>query len=589
MKTLLEEIRLQGSPICTGVAIGKPYFFSVEEQATTEVSITPKGVNGEIKRFREALKYCEEELKLIRGQLEAEGAIEGATILDTQLELMKDPLICSEVENGISQEKKNAEAIFIGLIKLYEKRFDQITDHFFRERFKDILDVCRRIMDALKKRARRTLDDVPTNSIVFSNDLAPSDTASAKTSQVNAFVTATGGGTSHAAIVAKAKGIPFVTNVDFSVMEKEADSEVIVDGRTGDIILNPSRETLDKYRSVQQQIEGRFRDLEKAGFLDAETYDGYSVRLSANVEMISDVTTLQEYGSGIGLFRSEYIVLSKDDFPTEEEQFVIYRRLVEKMQGLPVVIRTFDIGGDKVLERQNGSDAAFAGYRATRLMLKEKDIFKTQLRAILRAAAYGDLSIMFPMVNGPTELRQAKAMLKEARQELARSRKKVGGRIPIGCMIEVPAAAVICDVLAKECDFLSIGTNDLVQYALAVDRGTPLDSTVYSPTHPAVIRLIKMVVAEGARHGIPVKVCGEVAADPKFTALLLGLGVRELSVALRHIPIVKNVVRNTSIVSASQMAERVLTLSTSQEVHDLLCEEYHKIMPGHSDIDCGVW
>jgi len=562
---LKSEQRLQGSPICSGIAIGTPYFYARDANKVPDFTLSQGKVRAEVTRYRRAVARCRRDVKLVHRQLLEEEALEGAAILDTHIELLQDPLITERVEEAIIREKRNAEAVFHELLAGYEEKFMSLDDPFFQERFGDILDVGRRVLSCLNECAFTTLADVPKKSIVFSDDLAPSDAAEAKSCVVGAFVTSGGGSTSHAAIVARAKGIPFVAGVKFRDIKVTPEDSVIVDGRTGDIILNPSGKTLERYLAIKDRLDGELQRLEQTASLFPETYDGYSVHLSANTEMVGDFDTLQEYGSGIGLFRSEFIVMKKESFPSEEEQFRIYKRLVEKMHGLPVVIRTFDIGGDKLLD---GCD--HEGYRSIRLMLKEKDIFKTQLRALLRAAAYGDVKIMFPMVAGPAELRKAKDLLGECRKELRKQGVKVANRIKVGCMIEVPSAALICDVIAGECDFLSIGTNDLVQFSLALDRGVVTDDVMYSPTHPSVIRMIKMVVSEGARHDIPVSVCGEVAADPKFTQLLLGLGVRELSIAMRYIPVVKDAIRRTSIVDAHNMAQEVLQMKTALEIEEFL-------------------
>jgi len=426
-----------------------------------------------------------------------------------------------------------------------------------------------------------SLGNIPPNSIIFARELTASDTAEAD-SAVQAFVTETGSSTSHAAIVAKAKGIPYVTNIDFDRLGHGFHEQtVIVDGRTGEIIVNPSDETLQKFESLRKQLDGHLSRLGEIGQLKSETYDGYHVRLSANIEVANELEMLHRHGGeGVGLFRSEYLFLANECFPTEEEQFLIYKDIVEKMRGLPIVIRTFDVGGDKCLGDDHPFEGnPFLGCRAIRFLLKEKEIFRTQLRAILRASAYGDVRLMFPMVSALPELIEAKKIVKEVRAELEIKKVPMSNHIKIGCMIEVPSAAIISDLLAKECDFLSIGTNDLVQYALAVDRGNLAMSNLYTPTHPSVMRLIRLIVSEANNQGIPVTVCGEVAADPRFTPLLLGLGVHELSVALRYLPIVKNAIRNTSIVEASRIAERAMQLTTAEEIQAMLDEEYRKSNP----------
>jgi phosphoenolpyruvate-protein phosphotransferase (PTS system enzyme I) len=583
MPVITEEIYLQGTPICAGIAIGTPYFLSRDiDDDVPEFSIPADEVDKEIARLRQALKHSRQEIIELQKKLEKEGALEGAAILDTHLQMIQDPALTTEIEKKIKTTRKNTESIFHAVIKSYEEKFKRISDIFFKERFQDILDIYHRIMCHLRG-GSRTLTNIPHNSIVFAQELSPSETAEAQSTHITGFVSEAGGETSHASIIAKAKGIPYVASVDYKDLEHTDLSFAIIDGRTGDVIINPKEHTLAKYRELQKQLTTHIKNLEHCGNLKAETIDGYTVSLSANIEMCNDLDILHEYGSdGIGLFRSEYICLSSDTFPTEEEQFAAYKNIVDEMKGLPVVIRTFDIGGDKFHQSIQDVDEEsnpFLGCRAIRLLLKRPDIFKTQLRAILRASAFGPIKIMFPMISGLPELKEAKEMIYHVQQELHAEGLSPDENIKIGCMIEVPSAAITCDLLAKECDFLSIGTNDLVQYSLAVDRGNEQMSYLYSPAHPSVIRLIKMIVTEGCRNNIPVSVCGEIAADPRYTALLLGLGVKELSVSSRYIPIVKNAIRNTSIVEAHHLAENVLNLATADEIQDLLVEEYQKSFP----------
>lgn len=444
-------------------------------------------------------------------------------------------------------------------------------------------------MGHLRENLRQCLTDIPPDSIVFAANLTAFDTAEANSGLVGAFLTREGGATSHAAIVAKAKGIPYVSSVNIESLEEFKDSLMIVDGRTGEIIINPSPETLEKYHQLRSQLHLHLQKLRQTGTLQAETYDGYKIHLSANIERLSELDMLhQSGGCGVGLLRTESTFLSRETFPTEEEQFVIYRQFVEHMNGLPIVIRTFDLGGDKYMRgQQMGHECnPFLGCRAIRFLLREPAIFRTQLRAILRASIYGDVRIMFPMVSALSELLQAKQILEEVKQELNEQGIEIGSPIPVGCMIEVPSAAIIADLLAKECDFLSIGTNDLVQYALAVDRSNEALSDLYTPTHPSVIRLIKLVVNEANHQGIPVTICGEVAADPRFAPLLLGLGVHEFSVASRYLPLVKNAIRNTSIVAASKLAEQALKLSSAAEIEELLTREYRKNVPEDCFYNC---
>lgn len=581
-KVEVTEISYIGSPICRGVAIGKPVLLSFEEEPIPEFMVAEDKVEYEIDRYRTALSLSRAELSSLQQHLEKEKIHEGVNILDAQLQMMEDPLLTTQIENAVYQTRKNVESVLQTHIDQFKMRFSNLDDPFFRDRFKDIQDISHRILGHLcGAKPRISLDSIPSGSILFASELSASEMAEVSTVNVSGIVTEKGGAASHAAVVANAKGTPFVSNIPIEKINTEEHDIAIVDGRTGEVILSPSESTLSKYQEIRFQLQQHIEKLHSAAPQKAETFDGYSVRLSANVELAEELDFLHEHGGhGVGLFRSEYLFLNKTHFPSEEEQYAIYTDLVVRMRGLPIVIRTFDVGGDKYVpaDQRVYETNPFLGCRAIRFLLKERGIFKAQLRAILRAAAYGDVSILFPMISTLSELLEAKAVLFEVKSELEMKGEKHGS-VRIGSMIEVPSAAIIADLLAKECDFLSIGTNDLVQYALAVDRSNHVTNALYTPAHPSVIRLIKLIVHEANHQGIPVSICGEVAADPRFTPLLLGLGVHELSVATRYLPTVKHAIRNTSIVTASQLAEKVLSLSSAGEIQNLLNEEYRKNMP----------
>ncbi len=582
MKAKSKEIYLRGLPICRGIAIGKPLLYTFEEDVIPEFSVAADQIEAEVKRYQKAVELSKADILRLKKQLDLENIVEGAAILEAHQQMIQDPLLTAEVEKRIRNTGKNAESVFQSLIESYQVKFGSLSDPFFRERFKDIQDISRRLMGYLNRSGHCSFEDIPPGSIIFAKEFTPSDIAQAKKASASALVAEVGGATSHAAIVAKAKGIPYVANVDFNKINFDSKSSVIVDGRTGDVIVNPTKSTLARYTEIHDKLNMHLLKLGSTGKLEAETYDGYHVRLSANIDMVSETEMLHQYGgSGVGLFRSEHVFMTQNTFPSEDKQFHIYRHIVEQMQGLPIVIRTFDVGGDKHVPnaKLTAESNPYLGCRAIRFLLKEREIFKTQLRAILRASVYGSVSIMFPMVSTLPELLEAKEIVYEVQHELKKEGYEVPDKIRIGCMIEVPSAAIIADLLAKESDFLSIGTNDLVQYALAVDRDSYGMSNLYNPAHPSVIRLIKLVVTEANHHGIPVAVCGEVAADPRFTPLLLGLGIHELSVASRYIPLVKNAIRNTSIVEATRLAERVLALATGAEIEELLNEEYRQSVP----------
>jgi phosphotransferase system enzyme I (PtsI) len=577
MQLEAEELILKGSPICRGITIGKLFFLKRGEFKVFELNIRAADMDREIERYRAALSRSKQDIKRLQKQLEAESAHDGILILDAQLEMLQDPLLTKEIEKDIRKSKKNVEFVFQKALINFQERFNSSADPFFIERFKDLQDLSRRIFSYLHESGHLSLNDVPTNSIVCAQELTASDVAEAKINCVSAFITETGGATSHAAIVAKGKGIPYITKINLESLQAKTGSMAVVDGRTGTIILNPSAETIKKYEHLKEKMNHQVKSLEQITQWPAETFDGYSIKLSANLEMTHELDLVHQFGGqGIGLFRSEYIFLPKSEMPSEEEQFQIYYHIVEKMKGLPVVIRTFDLGSDKTSNHYSfsGERNPFVGCRATRFLLKEKVLLKAQLRAILRASVYGNVSILFPMISTLWELREAKKMVREAQEEVNLSHK-----VRIGCMIEVPSAALIADHFAKECDFLSIGTNDLVQYSLAIDRSDHASSEFYEPTDPSVIRLIKLITSEANQEKVPVTVCGEIASDPRFTPLLLGLGVQELSVAPRYLPLIKNAIRNTSIVHAVQLAEKALHLTTAQEILQLLIQEYQRNVP----------
>ena len=575
-----KEITLSGTSICRGVALGVPFSFTVSELNVTSYSVPSQKIESEISRYSKALKKSKHDLRLLQEKLEGEGVEDGALILEAQQQMLSDPLLTTVIENKIREKKENAEAVFYRAVTEYQRQFDIMVDPFFRERSKDIEDISRRVMGHLSTRVRVSFSDLPADSIVIAKELNPSDVAEADSHQIAAFVTESDGETSHAAIVAKAKGIPFVSGVNFLQLQQLHIEKMIVDGSAGTVILNPHEDTSQRYETMRKEIALRIHEIGLNAALKAETYDGCEISVSANIDVLTEMECLHTYGaSGIGLFRSECMFLTNENFPSEEEQFEVYEKLVQKMRDLPVVIRTFDVGGDKFLMNQTDlSENPFLGCRAIRFLLKEKEIFKIQLRAILRASAKGNVRIMFPMVSALSEVRQAKELLEEAKQELDAEGVAFDPKILIGCMIEVPSAAIVADLLAKECDFLSIGTNDLVQYSLAVDRGNQEVSGMYTPTDPSVIRLIKLIVSEANRQGVSVTVCGEVAADPRFTPLLLGLGVNELSVATRNIPLVKHAIRSTSIVESSELANHVLSLPTADAIKEHLSAAYHDIL-----------
>lgn len=578
-----QEIYLQGQAASRGIAIGIPFILDPYEVKVPKVSLGAGDIEAEVARYEHALQESRDDIQRLKGELAREGVKDGVSVLEAHLEIIEDPLLNTQIKEEIRKAKKNAEFVFQKAIQRFRKKFQSLTDPFFQSRFEDVQDISKRVLAYLREMKRTTLDDVPHNSIVFSHTLTPSEAAEAKRQDVVAFVTQLGGATSHTAIVAKAKGIPYVANVSFAELHSMEKVELaIVDGISGKVILNPTEKTLQYYRKLKAHIHDHDSFLESSNHQLAAMHDGHLIRLSANVEILDDFALLKQFGAeGVGLFRSEYMVLQKGSFPSEEEQFEVYKSLVEHAGNHPVVIRAFDIGLDKVVCSLKGNSELnpALGCRAIRFLLHEKELFRAQMRAILRASAFGEVRILFPMISSLNELIEAKEVVYEAYEQLKMQGHPLAKAVKIGCMIEVPSAAMIVDLIAQECDFLSIGTNDLIQYALAVDRANHSMTSHYNSTHPGVVRLIRIVVREAKRKRIPVSICGEIASDPRFVPLLLGLGVRELSISCRFMPVIKHIIGKTKKDHAESLAKHVLTLKTAREIHDVLLDEYRKHVP----------
>ncbi|MCB1118957.1 MAG: phosphoenolpyruvate--protein phosphotransferase [Chlamydiia bacterium] len=580
--TETQEILFRGKPICHGIALGQLVLLNEFEEEVPEWDLNKKQIDEEVGRFRRAIDHSRTDLRELKDQLEKEHLAEGAAIIDTHLEILNDPILTTAIEGVIREKGKNAEYVFDRVIKDCESKFDAIQDPFFKERGRDVKDIAKRVMGYLQETKQQTLSDLPNDSIVLVQELSASDVAEADPKKVLAFVTEKGGITSHAAIMARAKGIPYISSIHLETVAPYEGQWAIVDGMSGCLLIHPSPKSIEQANREKEHFLNQMHLLEHIGRLIPQTLDGYEIRVSANIDVDHEVEMFHQYGGcGVGLYRSEYIFLANQGFPSEEEQHAAYRCIIERMNGLPIVMRTFDIGGDKGTDHPQFSQEGnpFLGCRAIRFLLKEPTIFKTQLRAILRTAPLGSISIMFPMISALSELLEAKKLLRQVQEELDSEGVDGVFDVGVGCMIEVPSAALIADLLAKECDFLSIGTNDLVQYSLAVDRGNHAVSGFYTPTHPGVIRLIKTVITEANQVGIPVSVCGEVAADPKFTPLLVGLGVNELSVASRFIPMIKNEIRHMALTDAKLLAKEALSLSTAEAIQALLDEAYQRHSP----------
>lgn len=573
MRGLSHDTVIKGTSITAGLAVGTLYVLKPHTSEIPQCELTKEEAKQEAIRFRQAVKDASSEIKRLKGRLKKEGVAEGVEILESHLILLKDPKLSTDIEKRIVALRMNAEYVFHLMLEQCQTQFSSLPDPYLRERRFDIQDIGRRILSYLLNEEHACLDELPDDAVVYTHELTPSIVAEASPDKIKAFVTTIGSKTCHAAIVARAKGIAFISSVKFSDLEQAAGETVIVDGSLGELHLNPSQESLDECRKKIKKLKKANASLNDCGTLLAETLDGEKVRLYANVDVDEELDMLSIYGGeGVGLYRSEFAFLHHETLPTEDEQFHVYRSIISKLSGLPIVIRTFDIGGDKAAQYPYFAREGhpYLGFRAIRFLLKEKELFKAQIRAILRAAQGADVSILFPMVSSLNELREAKEIVEATKKELRQKKIPFNRKVKLGSMIEVPSAAIIADLLAPECDFFSIGTNDLVQYSLAVDRSDHSLSCYYTPTHPGILRLIKMTVTAGDNAGIPVSVCGEIAADPKFVPLLLGLGVRGLSVAARFLPVIKQAIRSIDMKKAKKLAEKALKCATSQEIEKLI-------------------
>lgn len=563
--SISEERVLVATPICPGVAMGVLQKWQQESSVIPELFLREEELEHEICRYRKARERTEKDiLKLQRQEI----AIEGVEIFQTHVQMLHDPLLSTEIEQQIRALKKNAEYVFYQKVQELRQKFSALVDPYFRERKRDIEDIARRLLGYLMDRQRKQLKQLPLQGVLFAQEMTPSLVAEANNRKVVALITEVGGPTSHAAIMARAKGIPYVSGVKEAFLPNGEGAEVMVNGGTGEIFLYPTLATVERYHTSRRLYaqQKKSRGLAKA---QAETVDGQRIWLLANVDGSEQVKWVHQYGAdGVGLYRSECSFLGANRFPSEEEQVKVYTPFVEKLRGLPFIVRVFDMGGDKRLAFSpvHEKDSVLGG-RSMRFLLKEPQLFKEQIRAILRATAGGVASLLFPMISSLTELRAAKALVEESQEELRREAYICAHTVKMGCMIEVPSAALTADHLAAECDFFSIGTNDLGPHTMAIDRS---DHTLDTSTHPSILRLMHMVVVAAQRANIPVHVCGEVAADPRYIPLLFGLGINTLSVAASALQRVKESICRMTWMHAQQLAQEALRLTTAEEVRALI-------------------
>jgi phosphoenolpyruvate-protein phosphotransferase (PTS system enzyme I) len=575
-----EEVVVQGISASQGIAYGEIFVYLQSQVEVPSYQVDPEKRIDEIARFDQALLITRQQIAKIQSEVEKNLGADEARIFDAHLLVLEDQALITETIRDFESTGRNIETCFNGVAQRYINAFSKIDDEYLRERAGDIRDVAQRVLQNLLGQAENSLSRLAEKRIVVANDLSPSDYASIDRSAALAIVTDSGSKTSHAAIVARSMKVPAVVAVRDLTKRVKAGDKLIVDGYDGIVIINPSQETLFRYGKIQSQKKSFEQHLLESSRQPAITLDGVAVKLMANIEKVEEIPQVLEHlAEGVGLFRTEYLYLSSSRIPTEQEQFLAYKRAAEALAPQPVIIRTLDLGGDKPLASHPDlfphEANPFMGFRAIRFCLEHHQLFRDQLRAILLASAHGRVQLMYPMISGAEELIRANAILAECRDELRARGQPFDEKMEVGAMIEIPSAAATIDLLAPHCAFFSIGTNDLIQYTIAIDRGNERIAHLYEPTHPAVLRTIKHIVDEARRYGRPVGVCGEMGGDPVFVPLLLGLGIDSLSMTPAWLPTVKYLVRAMTMADARQLATESLAMSSAKEIY-AKCDAFYR-------------
>ena len=564
------ELKLRGIPVSEGVSRGRVVVLNRHRIVPAKTSFETLNPEAEEARFLAALDKTRQQILEIQKRLHDKIGAKQSLIFDAHLLVLEDPAVLEEVNRKIREEKLSSEYALYNATEKYAEALSAVDDSYLSERAADIRDVIQRVLGNLTGQSKQYgLKDLTEPCIIVANDLTPSDTANLDSEKVLGFITEIGSKTSHTAILARSLQIPAVLGLGKDIHELKAGQSILLDGFNGFVVISPSDQLLFEYGQLVKRQNTIETSLQKIRTEPAKTLDNHSITLSANIERATDVQAVLKSGAtGVGLFRTEFLFINRTDLPDEEEQFQSYKKVSEALNPEPVIIRTLDLGGDKLLSHVNVSAEMnpFLGWRAIRLCLQEKDLFRTQLRAILRASAFGNLKIMYPMISGIDELDEANNLLEECQQELRVKGEEFSEKIEIGVMIETPSAAMISDKLAKRVHFFSIGTNDLIQYALAVDRLNEKIAHLYEPTHPGILRLIKTTVDAGKENGIWTGVCGEMASDLSMVPLLIGLGVEELSVASSMVPRVKMLIRNINVTQAKELADFALSSDSPKEI-----------------------
>lgn len=565
------ETIIQGVPVSPGIAIAPIHVTARGFSAPEVYEVAEANLANEHQRFEDAIHRAKEELAEIQQRLAELSSDEESRIFEAHIMVLEDKALLKRVHHAIDERQQNAEFAFYAVMQNFLEAMRRIPDPYLRERTADIEDVCERVLNSFDSvHARKTIRPEDRH-ILIAYDLNPSDTATMDRSLVLGFATEMGSVNSHTAIIARSLGIPAVVGLEEAVIDITALTHAILDGYTGKLILHPTEATLNTYRMIEQKKMKARTALESLRDAESITRDGRSITLSANIGLLEELPAVKHSGAtGIGLYRTEFLLLNEeqDAIPGETEQAEAYSKIAKAVAPNLVIIRTLDSGGDKLPAEplSEPEPNPFLGWRGIRVSLDRPEIFKPQLRAALRASALGKVALMFPLVSGLSEVIQAKKILRECMDELDKENIPFDPNIQTGAMIEIPSAAIIADVLAKEVDFFSIGTNDLIQYTLAVDRVNPYVAELYRPTHPAVIRLIHRTIQAGAKEGIWTGICGEMAGDIRLTPLLIGLGVEELSVGPHQVPSVRKAIRSLSHAECSVMADDALKAGISADI-----------------------
>jgi phosphotransferase system enzyme I (PtsI) len=563
------ELVLQGIGVSPGVAVGEVVLFAHEGAFVAERTIDEQEIALEISRFDEALIKTRHQISEIQRKVNEVLGKEHADIFDAHLLVVDDRYFIDEVIRDLREKQKNVECIISQVAGRYIEMLSKVEDDYLRERAADVRDVTRRIIRNLAGEVVDRIDQIERPCIVVANDFSPSDTAGINRDIIHAFATDQGSSTSHTAIMARALEVPAVVGLHDITGKLTSGDTVLVDGGKGVVIIHPTSERLLSYARKAEEHKTILCELKTLKDKPSETLDGHPVPIAANIELPSEVARIETYGAkGIGLFRTEFLFLNKDHLPDEEDQTQFYTDVAAQCAPNSVVVRTLDLGGDKVASALKTSPETnpFLGWRAIRFCLAHPDFFKTQLRAILRAGVGNNISIMYPMVCCLSEVLQANEILEECRKELSEEGIPYAEKLPVGVMIEIPSAALTADLLAPHVDFFSIGTNDLIQYTLAVDRVNENVAHLYQPTHAAVLKLIHQVVRAGHAHHIPVAVCGQMASSPELVPLLIGLGVDELSISPSSVPMIKDVIRNLRYSECRSLAKESLRNGTTTSI-----------------------